>query len=210
LMSNGEKYRDWVTKQEKSETQQTNWKTFDQVKATYNEMYSNIRPILNHKGEISQTDFMRLQDFIILSLCCGVWINPRRSSDWINMKLKSIDKSKDNYIEKKRFYFNEYKTKKFYGRQDVAIPAGLNTILNRYIAQNPFEYLLVDNDGNKITNVRLGQRLNYIFKSKISTSMLRHIFLSDKLKNVPKLTDLQNTARDMGTSLSEAFQYVKH
>ena len=209
LMENGAKYQQWIEKQEKSETQEANWKTFDEVKKIYDEMHTNIKPILNHKGEISQSDFIRLQDFVILSLTSGVWIKPRRSADWVNMKLKSIDKSKHNYIEKNQFYFNEYKTKKFYGRQNVAIPKGLNAILTRYINHNPYDYLLVDNDGNKITNVRLMQRLNHIFKSKISTSMLRHIFLSDKLQNMPKLTEMIETAREMGHSVPEALQYVK-
>lgn len=210
LMMNGDKYREWINKQEMTETQKTNWKTYDEVKNIYDEMYNNIKPILNHKGEISQSDFMRLQDFIILALCSGVWFPPRRSSDWVNMKLNSVDKSKDNYIEKNRFYFNEFKTKKFYGRQDIAIPKGLKTILDKYISQNPYDYLLVNNDGNKITNVRLMQRLNHIFKSKISTSMLRHIFLSDKLKDMPKLTNMIETARDMGHTVDEAMRYVKH
>lgn len=210
LMANGDKYREWVDKQEMSDTQKANWKTFDEVKRIYDEMHSNIKPILNHKGEISQADFMRLQDFIILALCCGVWFPPRRSADWVNLKLRAIDKSKDNYMEKNRFYFNEFKTKKFYGRQDIAIPKGLSAILNRYISHNPYDYLLVDNKGDKITNVRLGQRLNHIFKSKISTSMLRHIFLSDKLKDMPKLTNMIETARDMGHTVDEAMRYVKH
>ena len=210
LMRIGEKYQGWVNTQEMTETQASNWKSYDEVKRIYNEMYENIKPILNHKGEISQPDFMRLQDFVILALCCGVWIPPRRSSDWINMKVLNVDKSKDNYIDKNRFYFNEYKTKRFYGRQDVAIPKGLKTILDRFISHNPYDYLLVDNKGDKITNVRLGQRLNHIFKSKISTSLLRHIFLSDKLKDMPKLNKMIDTARDMSHSVPEALRYVKH
>lgn len=210
LLQSGSKYQSWIDKQEKSEKQEDNWMPYEEVVKIYNEAYANIKPILSHKGEISQPDFMRFQDFVILALCCGIWFPPRRSADWVNVKLLNVDKSTDNYIEKKRFYFNEYKTKKFYGRQDVAIPAGLKTILDKFISHNPYDYLLVDNFGRQITNVRLGQRLNHMFKSKISTSMLRHIFLSDKLKNIPSLVDLQDTASAMGHSINEALQYVKH
>lgn len=209
LLQSGNKYQAWVNKQEKSDTQRDNWIPYEDVLKIYHESYAGIKPLLTHKGEISQSDFMKFQDFVILALCCGVWFPPRRSADWVNVKLKSIDKSRDNYIDKKRFYFNEYKTKKFYGRQDIAIPGGLHTILKTFISHNPYDHLLVDGFGKQITNVRLGQRLNHMFKSKISTSMLRHIFLSDKLKNIPALDDLQNTATAMGHSIEEQLQYVK-
>jgi hypothetical protein len=198
-----------ASKQEMSDREKTNWKTYDEIKAIYNREHTFIKPILAHKGEISQADFMKLQDFVILSLCSGVWIPPRRSSDWINMKLSKIDKSKDNYIEKNRFYFNEYKTKKTYGRQDVAIPPGLRKILDAYIKHNPYEYLLCDHTGGKISNVKLGQRLNHIFGNKISTSLLRHIYLTDKYKDVPSLNNMEQTAAEMGHSVIEALQYVK-
>jgi hypothetical protein len=45
---------------------------------------------------------------------------------------------------------------------------------------------------------------------KISTSMLRHIYLTDKLKDVPKLVELEQLASDMGHSLKEQLEYVKH
>jgi hypothetical protein len=40
--------------------------------------------------------------------------------------------------------------------------------------------------------------------------MLRHIYLSDKLKDVPKLQELEKLAADMGHSLKEQMEYVKH
>ena len=203
-------YRKWVDSQEKSETQKENWKSFAEIRSIYDAMAKELEPILKGKGEISQPDFMKLQRFVLLALTSGVWFPPRRSADWVNMKLRRVDKSADNYIEKNRFYFNEYKTKRTYGLQIVSIPKGLKRILDRYISQNPYDTLFVNNAGKPITNVDIALRLNQIFGAKISTSMLRHIFLSDKLKNVPKLTDLQDTARDMAHSLSEQIRYVKH
>jgi len=40
--------------------------------------------------------------------------------------------------------------------------------------------------------------------------LLRHIYLSDKLKDIPKLAELQKTAKEMGHSVAEALEYVKH
>ena len=143
-------YRKWTESQQMTETQKANWKNFSEIRAVYDTMTEDIKPILNHKGDISQIDFMRLQDYVLLALTSGVWIPPRRNADWINMKLRRIDKSKDNYIHKSRFYFNEYKTKRTYGRQDIAIPKGLKKILDVYIKHNPYDYLFVSGTGEKL------------------------------------------------------------
>jgi integrase len=208
LLSDGKKYQEFIDTQTKTDTQADNWKTFDEVKNVYETMYDKVKPLLNAKT-LDEKDFKVLQDFIILSLTSGYWVPPRRS-EWIYVKLKNIDKVKDNFIEKNQFVFNKYKTAKFYEQQKVDIPKGLKTILTKWIKLNPYDYLLVDGKGQSMTNVRLTQKLNSIFDgTKISTSMLRHIYLSDKLKNVPALQELQKQAADMGHSVSEALQYVK-
>jgi hypothetical protein len=201
-----------ASSQKKSERETLNWKSFDEVKQFYNQMSTFVKPHLSHKGELTQPEFNKLQDYVILSLCCGIWVPPRRSADWTEMliRLDKVDKDTDNYIEKKQFVFNRYKTAKTYGTQHVNIPAGLMKILNAYIRHNPYDYLLVDGDGNKISSAGLAQRLNRIFGNKISTSLLRHIYLSDKYKDVPKLTDMEQTAQDMAHSLIESLQYVRN
>lgn len=51
-------------------------------------------------------------------------------------------------------------------------------------------------------------RLNAIFGKKVSTSMLRHIYLTHKFSNV-NLQDIKDTASAMGNSALMALQYVK-
>lgn len=210
LLDDGKSYDKFIKSQTKTEAQTDNWKDFNEIKAVYDAMYLKVKPLLSMK-ELDSSEFKKLQDFIILSITSGIWFPPRRSTDWIDMKIKGeIDKAKDNYIEKNKFVFNKYKTAKFYDKQEVEIPKGFKTILNKYLKLNQHEYLLVNEKGNKLTNVRLTQILNRIFGNKISTSMLRHIYLSDKLKDIPKLNELQQLASDMGHSISEQLEYVKH
>lgn len=209
LIEDGKTYDKFIKTQTKTEVQTENWKDFQDIKKIYDAMYAKVKPLLS-MNEIDSSDFKKLQDFIILALTSGVWFPPRRSTDWIEMKIKNIDKTNDNYIDKNKFVFNKYKTAKFYDKQEVDIPKGLKTILNKYIKLNPNEYLLVNDKGNKLTNVRLTQLLNRIFGNKISTSMLRHIFLTEQLKNVPKLEQLEKMAQEMGHSVGEALEYVKH
>lgn len=209
LMLKGSEYKEYISKQEKSRAQSDNWMEFNQVKKIFDTMFKHLKPILNTRGEICQHDFMRLQDLVLLAVTSGIFIPPRRSKDWTEFKIRSIDKETDNYMEKDSLVFNDYKTKKTYGRQTVALPKELKTIITKYITHNPYQYLFTKNDGSPISNIILTQRMNHIFGCKISTGMLRHIFLSDKMDAVPPLVDMQNTAKDMGHSVMEQLQYIK-
>jgi len=210
MMNDSKVYQEFIDTQTKTKTQEDNWKSFDEVKKIYDEMYNRVKPLLNSKQLLSTKDFKLVQDFIILALTCGVWISPRRSMDWCEMAIKNIDKGHSNYIDKNFFVFNKYKTAKFYDEQRVEIPKGLKLILNKWLKLNPHDYLLVDSNNNKMSNVKLTQRLNAIFDGKISTSMLRHIFLTDKLKDIPALKELKQMAQDMGHSVSEQLTYIKN
>lgn len=208
LLDDGKTYDKFIKSQTKTEKQAENWKSFEEVKKVYDDMYSKVKPLLNAK-QLSLSDYKKLQDFIIVALTAGVFISPRRSMDWVDMKIKNVDKEKDNYIEKSSFVFNKYKTAKFYETQRVDIPKPLKTILNKFIKLNPHEYLLTDDKGQKMTNVRLTQKLNRIFDGAISTSMLRHIYLTEQLKDVPALEKLEKMAADMAHSPLQALEYVK-
>jgi integrase len=211
MMDDGKTYQAYIETQTKSVSQDENWKTMDDINAIYNVMFNKVKNLLNSKDPLDKNDYKKLQNFIILCVTCGKFMPPRRSTDWTEMRIRGdIDKTKENYIDKGDFVFNRYKTGKFYGEQRVAIPKDLKTILTKYIKLNPHDYLLNDMKGNKMNNVKLNQHLNSIFDGKVSTSLLRHIYLSDKLKDIPKLADLQKTAKEMGHSVTEALEYVKH
>jgi hypothetical protein len=210
LMADTKTYDTFIQTQTKSETQKDNWKSFDEVKEKYAMMETKVKHLLNSKTPLDKKDLLTLQDFIILSLTSGVWIPPRRSMDWVAFKIKNINKEEDNYLDKNTFYFNKYKTAKFYNEQKVECPKGLKLILTKWMKLNPNDYLLFNNDGGQLTNTRLTQKLNKIFDGlKLSTSMLRHIYLTDKYKDIPAINELKQTASDMSHSVAEALEYVK-
>jgi integrase len=211
MMSDALDYNKMIKSQVKSEKQSENWKSFDEIKKIYESNYAKVKPLLNSKEELGKKDYASLEDFIILSITCGYWIPPRRSQDWCEMKIKNFNLKEDNCINKGHFIFNKYKTAKFYHEQAVPIPKGLKVILTKWVRQNKGEYLINDHYGKQMTPIKLSQRLNKIFDGlKISTSMLRHIYLTSKLKDVPKLQELEQLATDMGHSLKEQLEYVKH
>ena len=114
------------------------------------------------------------------------------------------------YNRKSYFVFNTYKTAKKYGKETIEIPTALKNIINRWKLINKNDYLLVNsNMDKKINATQLNSMLYDYFNKPLSTSLIRHIFLSEKYKNVPALQEMQKTADEMGHSLTQALEYVK-
>jgi integrase len=160
----------------------------------------------------SMNTLQTIQNYIIMCLFSGVYIPPRRSKDYINFKIKpkSIDKQKDNYMDKNTFVFNDYKTSKTYGQQIVSIPKELQTIIKKWIKVNPTEYLLFDTIQKQLTVPSLTHRLNKIFDKKVSVNQLRHTFLSDKYKDSIKTNeDMEEDLKKMGSSMKQQKIYIK-
>lgn len=198
-----------MIKQQKNETQKDNMISMEEVDNIYKNLESHAKLYLS-KNKLSLSELNEVQKWILLSLTSGLFIAPRRSADW-NMKWKNFDEDKDNFVDIKnsQFVFNSYKTVKIYGKVKIDIPKSLKLILNKWFKINPSDYVLFDNKLQGLTSPQIAHRLNEIFNQKISTSILRHIYLTHKFGDV-NLQDLNDTAAAMGTSKMEALQYVKH
>lgn len=212
LLDDSHKYSELMKTQTKSETQEANWKEFSEVKTVYDNFYNNIKPLLSRKGELDNHEKSKLVDFMLLAITTGVWFPPRRSQDWILLRVKNYDEKTDNYLDMKnnQFVFNIYKTSKYYDTQKVTFPKEFKSILVKYLKHHDDDFLITNSKHEPFTSQRMVQKLNSLFDGKISTSMLRHIFLTEKLKDVPPLLDLQNLAESMGHQISTALTYVKH
>lgn len=194
--------------QKKNEKQKEGMISMDEVAEVYKDLDANARAHLMKK-KLDTADLMQIQKWILLSLTSGLFIAPRRSADWL-MKWRNYDEEKDNYVDIKNgsFVFNHFKTVKIYGKQMVEIPKGLKVNLNKWFKVNPTDYVLFDKDMKPLSSSQITHKLNDIFKKNISTSMLRHIFLTHKFGNV-NLQEIADVAQAMGTSGDEALQYVK-
>lgn len=198
-------------KQEKSEKQEENWESWDSVLKLYHELEEEALPLFK-KNKLTSPYLKTLQHYVILS--CYVLIPPRRIADFINFKIKDIDKKTDNWFDDKtnELVFNQYKTAKNYGTQRVECPESLQAVFQKWfpVASRYSEYLLFNSYGNHLTQPQLTKMLNAIFDKNISASMLRHIYISDvTLKNMPKLSELEKVAHDMGHSTAEQMIYKK-
>jgi len=195
-----------IDKQEKTQKQADNWIDWKDIEQKYKDLENDTKHIYT-KSKLSMKDKQDLQNYIILS--CYVLVEPRRLLDWVEFKVNNIDKAKDNYINNNNFVFNNYKTKGKYDSQTVAIPKDLKKIITNWISKNDSDYLFFDSNNNKLTSVKLNQRLNKILGNKASVNIIRHSFLTNKYKDIPALNDMKKTAENMGHSLDEALKYVK-
>ena len=207
---------------EASETQKKNWITWDNVKEKIEELKNKVDIFKNSK-EINEHNYNTLLQYVILG--CYFYKQPRRNQDYYKMMVvKSYTPDlpiTNNYLDydNKEFVFCLYKTSKTDGIQKEKIPDELMEILNIYFKFHPdiknkkikkgVEVpFLVYYNGKPFEKVNCITRiLNKIFDKSVGSSMLRHIFLSNKYGDVIK--EQKEDAAAMGHSFQMQKDYVK-
>ncbi len=187
-------------------------KITDGTKIISNDDISKIYQKLKENKDKTKRAF---QDYLILSLY--TLLPPRRNLDYQLMKyIKKYNENLSNdfnYYDGNTFYFNNYKTKGTYKKQELDVPKELQEIINYHINNNNLnENDFILRDFNKETEIKGNNGmtiiLNRIFGDKIGASMLRRSYLSNKYSNVQN--DLQSDTKAMGTSISTATDnYIK-
>jgi len=204
---------------EKSEKQEENWLTWEEVDKKKSELKEACSSFLSNK-HITVAQFDKLQQYLVL--CLYTDIQPRRNQDYLEMyvvkKLSKEYPKEHNYYDMAthRFIFNKYKTAKKWGEQIEAVPEQLQQAIRCYLTHHPLakgktkEFkLLVKPDGTPLNTVNSITRiLNKIFGKKVGSSMLRHIYLSGKYGNT--LKEMEADATAMGHSTAVQKEYVKY
>jgi len=199
---------------EKSEKQKENWSSWADVQKKDEELNKSAAEVMNKK-HLTGPEAEKILQSVVLSLYTK--IQPRRNQDYLNMLVvkKWADNmpTDHNYLDltNNQFIFNKYKTAKKYGVQKIAIPDDLLNILVSYLKHHPLWKeskgklavpFLVGPGGVPITALNgITRILNKIFGKKIGSSMLRHIFLSDKYSALKE--DMEDDAEAMGHSVAE-------
>jgi hypothetical protein len=129
--------------------------------------------------------------------------------DYGEMKIRNYNPKEDNYYKAGKFFFNKYKTSSTYGLQTLDVGKELNTLLKKWVKLNSNDYMLYSTNDNKLSSPQINRILNEAFGKAVSTNMLRHIYLTDRYKDVPAITEMEELARDMGHSKSQALEYIK-
>lgn len=211
ITEDGAKNDERETKQELTDSQKENFIPWDQVMKVYNNLKTEAEPLFKLE-RLTLGQFKKLQNYILLSLY--VLIPPRRSLDYADFKIRNAKTTEDNYMTIKgkqkagTFVFNKYKNSSRLGPQSVEIPNTLKILINKWIEKNPYDWLIVNGKGNHITQSKINEMLNDIFGKRIGSSMLRHIYLTNKYGDVD-LAEMKETTEAMGSSsINRTLMYV--
>jgi hypothetical protein len=203
-----------------TDTQSDNWLSWDQVTDIYKQLEIKVNTFYKLKN-ISDEQYSELLSYALLSLY--VHQQPRRNKDYQLMRVVDAFTTeldpKFNYLDlaKKKFIFNVYKTSKKYGRFDMPINKVLFASLKKYFKHRQTKLqlddlndkpLLIRYDGKTLDKSNdITKLLNKVFGKKIGSSMLRHIFLTDKYDAI--MDEQKKDAGTMAHSESEQKKYVK-
>lgn len=194
--------------QVKTEKQERNWLSVNDIKSKYNDYENKVKLIFTTK---TIGDYSTVIRFLLLACLAGVvdGLEPRRSMDYALMKIRNYNPEVDNYYKAGKFYFNQYKTASSYGLKVIVVPKPLNTFIKKWIKLNSTDYFLFGKSLKPLSSSQISKILNKIFEKNVSVDMLRHIYLSNLYQNMPELKKMEQTASNMGHSLTTALEYVK-
>ena len=231
-----DKYYNGIKEQKKSDKQSENWVGLGKLRKVVNHYAKLVRQHnINLKGKniLDRKEKEILKGYLVSALYL-LPDNPPRRNGYANMKVVSAsqfnkltdkDKQDTNYLviqsrNRKKFYFSRIKRNE---PQIILVGSKLNSVLNLYLKYHKDggavsgerrEWLLYNSRGTKMSSNGLTKFLNKVFnitgKKNISSTMIRHIFISDTF-DLPKLSEQQKTAKKMGHSVKTQVEtYYKH
>ena len=200
----------------KSKKESENWTSIDDLMEILNGYIKKIKLVgINKKSILNRKEMKLLQSYLVASLYLlrPPLRNVYATLDIISYdnynKLSNEDKENNNYLviksrNTKWFSFGDYKTKKTYGMKFERIQPKLNSVINLWRKFNlDAKHLLYNNRNKKLSKNGLTKLLNRVFAGtgkKISTSMLRHIYVSRNVDN-KKFNEMRKLAKQMNHSV---------
>ena len=214
-----------MEEQKKSDVQDKNWVSL----AALRKVMRKYRNELNEKGifkknpdDLTNKEFDLLQKWIVASLYI-LDENPPLRNDYIMTVIsnKEYDKLTEKEIENnnytvvksrnsKMFSLGEYKTSGKYGTKIIPVGKKLNSALNIWLKFNTSGHLLLNSKKEPMTANGLTKYLQKTFSptgKNISSSMIRHIFISDKFPAENK--EKEEVANKMAHSVNQQTLYSK-
>ena len=201
---------------EKSDKQKKNWIEHSEVLQLLRKLKKDTKPLLE-KADLTNKDKDQIQQYLVLYLYSGKAF-PVLRNDFGDMKVvkenETMDKDKNYFIIKKRgnplFRLNEYKTAKFQGEKDIVIKdMELRKLIHSWLGINKTGYLLINTSNDSPMKANgISKYLNKIFmkhlNKKISTSLLRSIYITNKYNGNMTTKDKKELANSMGHTKSTA------
>jgi integrase len=221
------KYYASLAEHKKTERQSENWVSVKDLQKVFNKYSKEVREEgLNRasKKVLNKKEKELLQKFLVAGLYTllpprrNVYADVKPVSLGEFNKLKANERENGNYMviqgrNKKFFSLGDYKTKKSMGTQKLNIPSKLNSVINIWLKYNDDkEHLLYNKRGDKMSRNGLTKFLMKVFnikgKKHISSTMLRHIFITENI-DLEEYKKMKAIANKMGHSVETQNTYNK-
>jgi integrase len=187
----------------KSDKQEKNWLEWEEVETVLNGLSKKVKNYTKEDVEGSLLKRRLLSQHLLLSMY--VLQPPRRTGDYLLLTMGDNNDDKLNWYDGKTLFFNNYKTAKTYGAVSFDVNTSIKNVLNNAIDLFDLKEgdRIMRNEDNKPFKDSSGitKALNRIFSpKKVSTTLLRHIYLTSKYGDVK--SEQQEDAEAMGHSVA--------
>jgi hypothetical protein len=227
LLELAKEYDKKMSEQKKSDKESGKWVSMAALQKVRKKYGNAIKKLgYNLKSDTYKAGKEKRHENLIMKyLVSSLYLlHPPRRNSYANMtmitstELSKEKKESNNYLvivsrNNKYFHFADYKTSKTYGEQKIPLSKELNTVVNLWRNYNKTDHFLVDTRGNPMTKNGLTKFLYQVFAptgKKISSSMIRHIYLTDKYGDESSYKEKKKDADSMSYSVGEQQKtYVK-
>lgn len=202
-------------KNQKTKRENINWISFDELSDILKDLELQTKDTKN----LTTRQILDIhQKYILLRLYTDL---PPVRNDYAYTKVfkehnDTLEKEQENYIILKDnvLFLQKYKTSKFYGTKVIKLPVSIISLIKKfeklkkelYPDQIEHNFLLVNTtDLKPMSRVNLTKCLNKIFyPKKISTTIIRKIYLSNKYPITHSMEEMQEDADIMGHDIGTA------
>ena len=210
LLQTGDEISKQEHKNEPSKREQGNFITRKEIEEIILKLQTLITDEKDIKGNKKLFDLC--QQYLVINL---YHLIPPLRNDFVGVLVDDTRSMNDqfNYIRLSdgELILNRYKTRKSYGKNNtIKLPEKLVKIIRKWIGIRRSIYpelvcrqdLLLNQNLIPMSQVNLTQFLNKIFKRKISSTMLRKSYISEKYPVVHTTEDMIKDAKSMQHSVS--------
>ena len=206
-----------------SEKQKKNWASVKDIKKVITILRKEIHyKKLFIKDKLNKKEIDLIQQYLLVVLYNDNQVRNTYSVKKIQStkynKMKLSEKKEHNWLvigRTKRFEFWKIKSN-YKGELPIIYKINnrtLSAIINKWNKINTSDNFLINQKGNRLSENMITKTLQKIFKrilnKSISTSLLRHIYISEKLKNTPTIREKEELANNMHHSTRTQDQYRK-
>lgn len=191
--------------------QLSTYTSFEEIDLKYKEL----------KKDDPHSTLLDSQYFLFLSICLAF---PPKRADYWGMKIyynKDPNIRGENYVvlhpsTPSYFVFTRFKTDKTYMRVDETIPKPLFKDIQDSLRRHPRDYLFVNRLGKPYGDSNafrkfVARAFETLFGKTTGVTMLRHVYITEKVDLNQTTEDLNNIARQMmhSTSLQRKYHWNK-